>query len=89
MILPADNFKGWGGGGSGEDAGLWSARLTARMVLTKWGRDDAGSGVVEAGLESGEEVEEDMEDQCPGSGRGEGHLGCSRGGGTPGLGPQA
>lgn len=44
---------------------------------TKWGRDDAGSGVTEAGLGSGEEEEKDMEDQSPGSGGGEGYLGCT------------
>lgn len=37
----------------------------------KWGRDDAGSGVIEAGLRSGEEKEKDMEDQSPGRGGGE------------------
>lgn len=39
-------------------------------------RDDAGSGVTEADLGSGEE-EKDMEDQSPGSGGGEGYLGCT------------
>lgn len=42
----------------------------------KWGRDDAGSGVIEAGLGSREEEEKDMEDQSLGSGGGERYLGC-------------
>ena len=43
---------------------------------TRWGREDAGSGVIEAGLRSGEE--KDMEDQSVSSRSGgeEGYLGC-------------
>ena len=52
----------------------------------KWGRDEAGSRVVEAGLGSGEEME--REGQSPGSGGGEGHLGCNGEGGIPSVWPQ-
>ena len=55
----------------------------------KWGRDDAGSGVIEAGLGSRQEEQKEMDDQSLGSGGGERYLGCIGEGEHPELGPLA
>lgn len=58
---------GWEKGSGEDEIGLWSIRLTTLMISAPSEGENVGNWVAEAGLAFGEEEEEEMEDQYPGS----------------------